>query len=169
MNTQWIALSTAMLLSIPFAFAGPVDDAPRPGLIALLTFPDYDAADGTPTLYEGPGWDCTTPTQNSDGTWTTQCVPLALSGASAQAAGPACSGPRAVAGGTPVSNGTAYVRVACGTLSAECNGEWEIKGECLAHVDAASSTPVSCTALVRGKTTGGTLYAECANTGATGG
>ena len=163
MHARWITMAIGLFVLMPFA-AQPADGLYITGAAAIFTFTD----DGVATLREGPGWDCTDAVQNPDGTWMTECMPENLqAGPQSRATHPICEDARAVAGGTPVSQGFAYAKVSCGTLSADCEGEWFGWGQCVASLTGGPyPLPLVCTAKVVGKTTGGTLYAECSNGGA---
>ena len=125
---------------------------------------EFDGSGGQPRVSAAPGWSCQGPVQVGDG-WEIACFPIGpLAGSAVNRV--VCTSPYAVAGGTPVSSGTAQVTASCsGGYTTGCSTAWVVVGACMAPPPAllVDSFPLRCRAQVLGSTIGGTLFASCGN------
>lgn len=157
MQTKWIIVAAAFLLSAPLAYAAPVDGGS--GVAAIVTF-DANGA----TFQEAPGWDCTFD-HATDGTVVTvvsDCVPEPLL-AARFAGSAACKDARAVVGASPVSLGYLKATVACGGGSASCENNIIGFGQCVATLEGTWTGNLVCTAVTDIISVGGTGYSTCSN------
>ncbi|MEA3200434.1 MAG: hypothetical protein QOE90_1862 [Thermoplasmata archaeon] len=153
-------LVAALLMTLPLSTAA-TPAAPFAGAAATLL---YDGSGGTPQLIVGEGWSCT-PLSGSGTSWSTDCSPAVGSGV-ALGVPTFCQNPEGIAGGTPVSFGTATVTLSCGTgPSTSCTlTKWVISGECDTALKGGFAFPLHCNADVTLTVIGaGRGYAECGN------
>jgi hypothetical protein len=152
MTIRWIPWMIAALAVAPLAQGV---DVGQPGFVLMR----FSGAGGPPAVTAAPTLDCTAPAFTA-GAWSVDCAPQLPPGAAVPAF--QCKSPVGIAGGTPVTIGTASVRVGCGGSAATCAVSWTVQGQCVALLSGTYRFPLRCAGTAQGTIVGaGAFYVEC--------
>jgi hypothetical protein len=126
-----------------------------PGLVLMR----FDGSPAAPSVTASPKLSCVGPTRVSGG-WEVVCNPVLPVGTSTSLP---CKNPVGLAGGTPVTIGTATVRVSCGNgIVGTCSATWIGQGSCDVELQGSFRFPLHCVGSATGTIVGeGVFYAEC--------